>query len=425
ITVEHPKGIAENVLVEFGKFIFPVDFIILDMPEDFIVPLILEKPFLSTAQAKIDMFKRMITLRTLVLNRSLEPLYGDYIELNDLNVPLELRRDQVDDLVLTVEEGKDKEEVSSDDNEMVKVKVLKALAEENDAVKKEGARNDECVKISMRKFRAKDIVFVKCLVDDTKVTIPGVERPWLSKAKGFILPNHDTSMILPSESQRNTTDSSVAVTDSSATDYDLAYESSVCSIPLPPLKKHQTNNNDVSFIEPYECPEPVVIETKVSSDQNDQTDQNDQPVQNDKILNDDHSEHSNHTNDEQIIDSLPNTKDIQIFKHLSSLNTKDTSAQNTIIPSPPLPVPSTVTPAPQDRWYKDKHIKLVNVIGNPGAGMLTRSMTKQISAALAHECLFVDFLSKEEPKKVSKVLKHPEWVDAMQDELNQFARNKV
>nr|GEY54332.1 retrovirus-related Pol polyprotein from transposon TNT 1-94 [Tanacetum cinerariifolium] len=68
-------------------------------------------------------------------------------------------------------------------------------------------------------------------------------------------------------------------------------------------------------------------------------DQNDQPVQNDEILNNDHSEHSNHTNDEQIIDSLPNTEYIQIYKHLSSLNTEDTSAQNTTISSPPIPVP--------------------------------------------------------------------------------------
>ncbi|GKD72825.1 hypothetical protein Tco_1331107 [Tanacetum coccineum] len=45
----------------------------------------------------------------------------------------------------------DEEEVSSDDNEMVEVKVLMALAEENDAVSKEGARNGEWVKISMRK----------------------------------------------------------------------------------------------------------------------------------------------------------------------------------------------------------------------------------------------------------------------------------
>ncbi|GJY40761.1 hypothetical protein Tco_0428031 [Tanacetum coccineum] len=40
----------------------------------------------------------------LVLNRSLDPSYGDYIELNDLNLPLELRRDQVDDLMPTIEE---------------------------------------------------------------------------------------------------------------------------------------------------------------------------------------------------------------------------------------------------------------------------------------------------------------------------------
>ncbi|GKE60968.1 hypothetical protein Tco_1511335, partial [Tanacetum coccineum] len=45
----------------------------------------------------------------------------------------------------------DEEKVSSDDNEMVEVKVLMALAEENDAISKEGARNGESVKISMRK----------------------------------------------------------------------------------------------------------------------------------------------------------------------------------------------------------------------------------------------------------------------------------
>ncbi|GJS84158.1 hypothetical protein Tco_0750699 [Tanacetum coccineum] len=59
------------------------------------------------------------------------------------------------------------------------------------------------------------------------------------------------------------------------------------------------------------------------------------------------------------------------------------------------------------------------------AGMLTRAMAKELSAASAHECHFVDFLSKEEPKKVSEALKHLGWVDVMQDELNQFARNKV
>nr|GFA06204.1 retrovirus-related Pol polyprotein from transposon TNT 1-94 [Tanacetum cinerariifolium] len=52
-------------------------------------------------------------------------------------------------------------------------------------------------------------------------------------------------------------------------------------------------------------------------------------------------------------------------------------------------------------------------------------MAKELRAASAHECIFVDFLSEEEPKKVSKALQHPGWVDAMQEELNQFSRNKV
>ncbi|GJW13134.1 hypothetical protein Tco_0017267 [Tanacetum coccineum] len=48
-------------------------------------------------------------------------------------------------------EYRDEEEVSSDDNEMVEVKVLMALAKDNEAVSKEGAKNGEWVKISMIK----------------------------------------------------------------------------------------------------------------------------------------------------------------------------------------------------------------------------------------------------------------------------------
>ncbi|GJW17608.1 mitochondrial proton/calcium exchanger protein-like protein isoform X1 [Tanacetum coccineum] len=62
-TIKYPKRIAKNVLVEIGKFTFLVDFIILDMLEDIKVPLILGRPFLYTARAKIDVYKRKITLR--------------------------------------------------------------------------------------------------------------------------------------------------------------------------------------------------------------------------------------------------------------------------------------------------------------------------------------------------------------------------
>ncbi|GJW07424.1 hypothetical protein Tco_1569847 [Tanacetum coccineum] len=62
-TVKRPKGIAENVLVGINKFVFPVEFIVQDMPKDIKTSLILRRPFLSNSQAKIDVFKRKITLR--------------------------------------------------------------------------------------------------------------------------------------------------------------------------------------------------------------------------------------------------------------------------------------------------------------------------------------------------------------------------
>ncbi|GKF66279.1 reverse transcriptase domain-containing protein, partial [Tanacetum coccineum] len=48
---QYPVGIAENMLVEVGKFTFPADFVILKMEEDIRVPLILGRPFLHTADA--------------------------------------------------------------------------------------------------------------------------------------------------------------------------------------------------------------------------------------------------------------------------------------------------------------------------------------------------------------------------------------
>ncbi|GJW62861.1 retrovirus-related pol polyprotein from transposon TNT 1-94 [Tanacetum coccineum] len=80
-----------------------------------------------------------------------------------------------------------------------KALMVKNKAKENDAVSKEGARNGEWVKISMRKLI------------DTKIH--------------------------PTDSQRNTNNPLVVVTDSSMTDYDFGDESSVCSTPLPLLNK--------------------------------------------------------------------------------------------------------------------------------------------------------------------------------------------
>nr|GEX70230.1 hypothetical protein [Tanacetum cinerariifolium] len=179
--MKYAKGIAKNVLVTIGKFVFPIDFIIPDMPEDIKVPLILGRPFLSTARAKIDVYKKKITLRvreekivftsvkaasslikrvymlslrermefylearlmgeTLVLNRSLDPFFEDYIELNDLNEPIKLRRNQGDDLMPIIKEGEHFKTLSLDelrspnfnllsDQEYSKEEVSKTMAE--------------------------------------------------------------------------------------------------------------------------------------------------------------------------------------------------------------------------------------------------------------------------------------------------------
>nr|GEZ61854.1 reverse transcriptase domain-containing protein [Tanacetum cinerariifolium] len=62
-TISKPTGVAENVFVKFGKFYFLADFVVLDFVADPQVPLILGRPFLSTAHALIDVYKGEITLR--------------------------------------------------------------------------------------------------------------------------------------------------------------------------------------------------------------------------------------------------------------------------------------------------------------------------------------------------------------------------
>ncbi|GJZ80335.1 reverse transcriptase domain-containing protein [Tanacetum coccineum] len=50
------KGIVENLLIKIDRFIFPVDFVILDMVEDIRMPIILGRPMLATAHAKRKRF---------------------------------------------------------------------------------------------------------------------------------------------------------------------------------------------------------------------------------------------------------------------------------------------------------------------------------------------------------------------------------
>jgi hypothetical protein len=62
-SIKHPMGLVENLLVKVDRFIFPVDFVIMDMDEDKNVPLILGRPFLATSRALIDVSNGKLILR--------------------------------------------------------------------------------------------------------------------------------------------------------------------------------------------------------------------------------------------------------------------------------------------------------------------------------------------------------------------------
>ena len=47
-SMAQPEGILEDVMVKVGKFIFLVDFIVIDIEEDKQIPLLLGRPFLAT-----------------------------------------------------------------------------------------------------------------------------------------------------------------------------------------------------------------------------------------------------------------------------------------------------------------------------------------------------------------------------------------
>ncbi|GKB94408.1 MAK10-like protein [Tanacetum coccineum] len=60
----YPLGIAEDVLVDIVGYVYPVDFVILDIKEDKKRLFILGTPFLTTAKAVIKFDKGKITLRS-------------------------------------------------------------------------------------------------------------------------------------------------------------------------------------------------------------------------------------------------------------------------------------------------------------------------------------------------------------------------
>ncbi|GKC60970.1 hypothetical protein Tco_1088568 [Tanacetum coccineum] len=89
---------------------------------------------------------------------------------------------------------------------------------------------------------------------------------------------------------------------------------------------------------------------------------------------------------------------------LESVEPQDNVLSESISDDQPTPVisPSAEVilqnPAPQDRRSRDKHIKLVNIIGEPPGWYSTQKPGSEFNVASTHECYMSIFLSEIEPR---------------------------
>ncbi|GJT09828.1 mitochondrial proton/calcium exchanger protein-like protein isoform X1 [Tanacetum coccineum] len=116
-TVKYPKGIAENVLVGIDTLRVREEKIIFKSVKP--ASSLIRRVYMLSLRERMELdLEARLMGETLVLNRSLDSSLEDYIELNDLNEPIELRRNQGDDLMPTIKEGEVIEEFRTRDDDL-------------------------------------------------------------------------------------------------------------------------------------------------------------------------------------------------------------------------------------------------------------------------------------------------------------------
>ncbi|GJY45765.1 DNA-directed DNA polymerase [Tanacetum coccineum] len=96
-SIKYPIRVCESLLVKVSKFIFPVDFVVLEMDEDELVLIILGRPFLAMARVVIDVHKGKLSLRvrsetvTFNIGKSMEAKHSrdDYLYCADHTAKME------------------------------------------------------------------------------------------------------------------------------------------------------------------------------------------------------------------------------------------------------------------------------------------------------------------------------------------------
>lgn len=60
-SVKYPVGVLEDVSMRIGEFCIPVDFVIMEIEEDYQIPIFLKRPFLAMTRAIIDVQRGKLT----------------------------------------------------------------------------------------------------------------------------------------------------------------------------------------------------------------------------------------------------------------------------------------------------------------------------------------------------------------------------
>ncbi|KAI3493456.1 hypothetical protein L1887_41848 [Cichorium endivia] len=134
-------------------------------------------------------------------------------------------------------------------------------------------------------------------------------------------------------------------------------------------------------------------------------------VEGEQILNSTSQIHTPQTNNNLIMDDLPSTSG-----YPSDIKDIDAEGPPDFDPNYP----------PLDKWTRNHPPSLV--IGDVRYKVLTRAQLQQRKLNLdktSELCMFNVFISKVEPKNVKDAFDHPDWIEAMQMELEEFERNKV
>ncbi|RZB80818.1 hypothetical protein D0Y65_030510 [Glycine soja] len=89
-SITKPYGVIEDVLVRVKHLIFPVDFIVMDIEEDAYIPLILGRPFMSTASYVVDIGKKKLEIGIEDQHINFD-LFNEERKLLDQNVCLQVK----------------------------------------------------------------------------------------------------------------------------------------------------------------------------------------------------------------------------------------------------------------------------------------------------------------------------------------------